>query len=75
MSMSKILEGMTEALAIAKGEVPAASITFNGHRYVPATDPQLAISDAIRDHYLSQARSAEQVRRVIAASVTRPARP
>lgn len=33
---SRILEGAREALAVAKGEAPAASITVNGHRYVPA---------------------------------------
>lgn len=33
--MSKILEGAKEARAVARGEIPAASITMNGHRYVP----------------------------------------
>jgi len=32
----RILEGAREALSIAKGERPAASITINGHRYVSA---------------------------------------
>lgn len=36
--MSKIVEGMTEALAVAKGEQPAARITINGHTYVPLAD-------------------------------------
>src|SRR5687768_12775315 len=35
--MSKIVEGAKEALAVAKGEIPAARITIAGHAYVPAT--------------------------------------
>ena len=31
----RILEGAREALAIVKGEKPAASITIAGHTYVP----------------------------------------
>jgi hypothetical protein len=31
----RILEGAREALAVAKGEQPAASITIYGHTYVP----------------------------------------
>jgi len=33
---SRIIEGAREALSIAKGEQAAASITINGHKYVPA---------------------------------------
>lgn len=33
--MNKILEGVNEALAFAKGDQPAARITINGHVYVP----------------------------------------
>lgn len=33
-----IIEGAKEALAIAKGEIPAARITINGHAYVPETE-------------------------------------
>lgn len=35
--MSRIIEGAQEALSIAKGEQPAASITVNGHKYVLAS--------------------------------------
>lgn len=31
----RLLEGAREALAIAKGEQPAARITIHGHAYVP----------------------------------------
>lgn len=41
----RILEGAREALAIAKGESPAASIYHNGFRYIPATEP-VAVVDA-----------------------------
>lgn len=33
--MSKIMEGAREALAVARGETPAARMTINGHAYVP----------------------------------------
>lgn len=33
----ELAEGMAEALAIAKGEQAAASVTIKGHKYVPAT--------------------------------------
>jgi hypothetical protein len=32
----RLIEGAEEALAIAKGEQPAAAIWHNGHKYVPA---------------------------------------
>lgn len=32
--MNKLIEGAKEALAVAGGETPAASIYHNGHRYV-----------------------------------------
>jgi len=35
---SKLIDGAKEALAIAKGEQPAAAIWHNGHQYVPATE-------------------------------------
>lgn len=31
----RIIEGMTEAVAVANGEVPAARLHINGHTYVP----------------------------------------
>lgn len=31
----RLIAGMTEAVAIAKGEQPAARITMQGHHYVP----------------------------------------
>ncbi|WP_425909008.1 hypothetical protein [Nitrobacter sp. TKz-YC02] len=34
---NRILEGVKEALAVARGEQPAARITIGGHKYVPAT--------------------------------------
>ena len=36
--MSKIVQGAKEALAVAKGEAPAAAIWHNGHRYVPEAE-------------------------------------
>jgi hypothetical protein len=33
----RLIEGAQEALAVASGEKPAASIWHNGHRYVPAS--------------------------------------
>ena len=37
---TKIIKGAKEALAVARGEQPAAAIYHNGHRYVPAQDYQ-----------------------------------
>ena len=34
----KILGGLYEALSFSTGDVPAASITINGHRYMPEKD-------------------------------------
>lgn len=34
----RLIAGATEALAVARGEEPAASIVVNGHRYVPASE-------------------------------------
>lgn len=34
----RLIEGAREALAIARGEIPAARITINGHAYVPETE-------------------------------------
>jgi uncharacterized protein YPO0396 len=36
----KLIDGMTEALAVAKGDVPAARIHYQGHAYVPASHIQ-----------------------------------
>ena len=35
MSGKKIIEGAKEALAVARGEQPAARIIVNGHAYIP----------------------------------------
>ena len=34
----KLLSAAHEAVAIAKGEIPAARITIKGHAYVPAAE-------------------------------------
>jgi hypothetical protein len=34
-SFDRLMKGAREAAAVAAGEQPAASITFNGHTYVP----------------------------------------
>lgn len=34
----RLIEGAKEALAIARGEIPAARITINGHAYVPEAE-------------------------------------
>lgn len=39
---SKIIEGAKEALAIAKGEQPAAAIWHKGHKYVPEAEERIA---------------------------------
>jgi hypothetical protein len=44
----RLLEGAREALAIAKGEQPAASVTIGGHTYVPKN---VAFEDAARMLY------------------------
>lgn len=38
MNGRKIIEGAEDALAVAKGEKPAARIYINGHAYAPAGD-------------------------------------
>lgn len=43
----RMLESVREAVAVAKGEQPAASITIKGHRYVP--DGWRDIYDAPQD--------------------------
>lgn len=35
MSEKRIIEGMKEAVAVARGERPAARIHANGHAYIP----------------------------------------
>lgn len=50
--MNKIIEGMTEALAVAKGDQPAARITIHGHTYVPLSVAQAlraALAEAVDD--------------------------
>ncbi len=44
----KLIEGATEALAIAKGEIPAAGLFVDGHHYVPRPVWR-PISEAPRD--------------------------
>lgn len=34
----KVLKSLEEAVSIAKGEIPAARITINGHTYAPAAE-------------------------------------
>lgn len=51
--MNKIVEGAKEALAVARGEEPAARITIHGHAYVP-----LAAFDDLR-------RKAQEMRHAI----------
>lgn len=52
---ARIIEGAREALSIARGEQPAASITINGHKYVPASE----LSTARRTALLEAAEVAE----------------
>jgi len=49
---SRIIEGAREALAIAKGEQPAASMTINGHKYVPADQLESALAVAAYAEFL-----------------------
>lgn len=44
----RLIAGTKEALAVARGQEPAASITINGHRYVPAETPSDALALARR---------------------------
>lgn len=44
----KLLQGAREAVAIAKGEQPAASMTIRGHTYVPKV---VALEEAARVLY------------------------
>jgi len=41
--MSKLIEGAKDALAVARGEKPAAVLHHNGHAYVPKAE-----ADALR---------------------------
>jgi hypothetical protein len=50
---SKLIEGMEEALAVAKGEQPAARMHIRGHAYVPEAEiTRLTLS---RDGYARDA--------------------
>jgi len=42
--MSEIVEGVKEALAIARGEIPAARIHHQGHAYVPEAEAKATIA-------------------------------
>lgn len=44
----RIEEGLKEALSIAKGDQPAASITVNGHVYVPKVELDALVHDVER---------------------------
>ncbi len=46
---SKILRGLEQAVAIAKGDQPAAAIWHNGHRYVPEASLAAVRADATRE--------------------------
>jgi hypothetical protein len=45
----KIIEGAKEALAVAKGEIPAAAMWINGHRYVPADEADAEAIASMRE--------------------------
>lgn len=48
--MNRILSAAHEALAIARGQCPAARLNFGGHAYVPAAElerRERAIQDAL----------------------------
>lgn len=64
----QIIAGAKEALAVAKGEQPAASITVNGHTYYPSS-----AFDALRSQ-LEDARenALEEAARVAAPLTARP---
>ena len=44
----RLLEGAKEAIAIAKGEQPAAAIWQNGFRYVPDMSPETIMAASER---------------------------
>lgn len=46
--MSKIVKGVQEALAIARGEIPAARIHHQGHAYVPEAECDEAADEITR---------------------------
>lgn len=48
MSGKRILEGLKEAVAVAKGDQPAARIHVNGHAYVPEDDLKRARALALK---------------------------
>jgi hypothetical protein len=39
---SKLIEAVDEMVQIAKGEIPAARIYYNGHAYVPESAPPVS---------------------------------
>lgn len=55
MSGKQIIKGLEEAVAVARGEAPAARITINGHSYVP----EAALLQARREERERAARVAD----------------
>lgn len=51
----RLIEGAKEALAVARGEQPAASIHVNGHTYVPKADYDRLMEDAKGERSVSAA--------------------
>jgi len=49
----RMIEGVKEAVAVARGEQPAASITVAGHTYVPKNDVAAAIR-VVQDYLTSE---------------------
>lgn len=43
----KLIKAATEAVAVAKGDRPAAALTVKGHRYVPASKPHKQTTSAV----------------------------
>lgn len=51
----RMKEGLTEALSVARGDQPAASIHLNGHTYVPKADYDRLMEDAKGERSVSAA--------------------
>lgn len=77
--MSKIIQAMEEAVAIAKGEIPAARITTNGHTYVPLKEYerlraalQQIVDEADSDYGMTGGDAADVARMALAYQQTAP---
>lgn len=64
----RVKEGLSEALSIAKGDQPAASITVNGHTYVPKEELDAALKwrDAENAGLNAEYRRAEELQSELA---------